>query len=105
MAQALTFEQWKSKYAPNDSGYDYDLRGAYEAGLVPGENGHFSDLFKKPNHPTFSIESKYYKPGLPAGRWEGEKYIRMSAQEAADYVAKMRNGKSVLSDMIDEINR
>ena len=70
------FKVWKSKYAPNDSGQDYDLRGAFKAGLKPGANGHFSDRFKKPNHPTFSNESQYAKerPEL-AGRWEGETYI------------------------------
>jgi hypothetical protein len=89
MADELSFEEWKKKYAPNDSGHDYDLRGAYEAGVTPNaDNGHFPDTFKMPNHPTFSIESKYYKPGLPAGRWEGEKYIKMSAEEAAKWVLK-----------------
>ena len=91
----LTFEEWKAKYAPHDSGADYDLRGAYEDGLLPGENGHFSDKFKRPNHPTFSIESKYWRPGMPAGRWNGEEYIRMNANEAYDYVIShpdVRNG-------------
>lgn len=87
MADAkLTYEQWKAKYAPEDSGQDYDLRGAYEAGLVPSANQHFPDTFKLPGHPTFSIESKYWKPGMPAGRWEGEKFIPMDAKTAAEWV-------------------
>ena len=88
-AQASTdagFQEWKKKYAPNDSGADYDLMGAYKAGLKPGENGHFSDEFKKPNHPTFSVESKYWKPGLPAGRWENDNYVKMTAPEAIKFV-------------------
>lgn len=71
------FQDWKQKYAPNDSGYDYDLRGAFKAGLKPDpETGHWPDTFKKPNHPTFSNESIYY-PYAPqkAGHWEGEKFI------------------------------
>src|SRR5690348_15736433 len=87
MAEArLTFNQWKQKYAPRDSGEDYDLQGAYEAGIVPSANQHFPDTFKKPNHPTFSIESKYWKPGLPAGRWEGETFIPMDAKTAEAWV-------------------
>lgn len=47
----------------NDSGYDYDLRGAYQrlGGLNPeATNGHLSDYDKLPIHPTFSTDSKFY---------------------------------------------
>lgn len=64
------FQQWKQQYAPNDQGVDYDLRGAYSAGIKPsGENGHFPDTFKLPNHPTFSNESKYSTKEKPGGVW------------------------------------
>src|SRR6266436_3999540 len=33
------FQAWKQQNAPNDSGADYDLRGSYQAGLQPAENG------------------------------------------------------------------
>jgi len=75
--EELQFKGWKKKYAPRDSGADYDLRGAFKSGLTPNpDTGHWPDTFKKPNHPTFSVESQYAKdrPDL-AGRWEGEKYI------------------------------
>lgn len=69
------YQAWKAKYAPKDSGADYDLRGAYKAGLSPDpQTGHWSDRYKKPNHPTFSDQSLYAKYGVP-GRWEGEKFI------------------------------
>lgn len=71
------FQAWKQIYAPKDSGADYDLRGAYRAGLKPDPNtGHWPDTYKKPNHPTFSNESIYAKdrPDL-AGRWEGNQYV------------------------------
>lgn len=79
------FQSWKSKYAPKDSGYDYDLRGAFAAGLTPNDaNGHWPDKFKKPNHPTFSNESDYAKIAPErAGRWIGEKYIPASVSSAA----------------------
>ena len=71
------YQSWKQQYAPRDSGYDYDLQGAYKAGFTPDPaTNHFDDRFKKPNHPTFSIYSQYAKdrPDL-AGTWEGKQYI------------------------------
>lgn len=72
--EEVQFLKWKQKYAPEDSGVDYDLRGAFKAGLKPGKNGHWPDTFKKPNHPTFSIESIYAPYGKP-GRWDGDTFI------------------------------
>lgn len=75
-ADEQRFQAWKQQFAPHDSGQDYDLRGAFKAGLTPGPNGHFSDRFKKPNHPTFSDQSQYARfAPEKAGRWEGERYI------------------------------
>lgn len=68
------FLKWKERNAPHDSGADYDLRGAFLAGVVPAKNGHFPDTFKKPNHPTFSDQSKYARFGTP-GHWEGETFV------------------------------
>lgn len=71
------FQEWKSKNAPKDSGQDYDLRGAFKAGVTPDEaTGHWPDTFKKPNHPTFSDQSQYAKdrPDL-AGTWDGDTYV------------------------------
>jgi len=71
----IAFQAWKKKYAPNDSGADYDLRGAFKAGLKPdAKTGHWLDTFKKPNHETFSDQSRYAKHGKP-GRWDGDKFI------------------------------
>lgn len=74
--QEAKFQTWKAANAPNDSGGDYDLRGAFQAGISRSANGHFPDTFKKPNHPTFSNQSKYaaIRPDL-AGSWNGETYI------------------------------
>jgi len=47
---------------------DYDLRGFWKAGAHADEkSGHGSDMFKKPNHPTFSDESKYSGTIAPHG--------------------------------------
>lgn len=83
--QEAGFAAWKAKYAPKDSGYDYDLRGAYAAGVTPDpKTGHWPDTFKKPNHPTFSDESKY-APLAPdkAGHWNGDTYVRPTAKTSA----------------------
>ena len=85
---SLSYVEWKAKYAPHDSGKDYDLVAAWQAGITPNNNSHFPDTFKFPDHPRFSIESKYWRPGLPAGRWEGENYIPMSPLVAEQWVRK-----------------
>lgn len=74
----MQFQEWKEKYAPNDSGDDYDLRGAFDAGLTPDANGHWPDIFKRPNHPTFSDQSVFAigRNASKAGRWEGDRFIR-----------------------------
>jgi hypothetical protein len=71
--EEAAFQFWKGKYAPNDTGEDYDLRGAWKAGVKPDPvTKHWPDTYKKPNHPTFSDQSQYAKdrPDL-AGHWEG----------------------------------
>ena len=74
--EEMAFLDWKKKFAPNDSGVDYDLRGAFKSGFTPNEVGHWPDTFKKPNHPTFSNESVYaQQQPLMAGVWEGENFI------------------------------
>jgi len=49
---------------------NYDLRGAWLANPKSiGSTGHLTDKWKKPNHPTFSTESKYSTPATPGGNW------------------------------------
>jgi hypothetical protein len=68
-------------YKEQGYGAGYDFRAAYQKGLTPGEDGHWSDYGKKPSHETFSVESKYAsEPGTKPGRWEGGKYIPFSAE-------------------------
>lgn len=63
-------------YKSNGYGYDYDFRNAYLQGLQPGKDGHWSDVGKKPNHPTFSTFSKYSQtPGARPGTWDGDTYV------------------------------
>lgn len=86
----ITFEKWKQRYAPHDSGEDYDLLAAFHAGVVPDSSGHWTDLFKKPNHPTFSVESIHAVGAdvAKAGKWEGNKFI--PSQRSRHVSAKRR---------------
>lgn len=63
------FAAWakKNKKDPESETIDYDLRGAWKKGAELGENGHLTDEFKKPNHPTFSDQSKYHGKSAPWG--------------------------------------
>ena len=61
----------------DDSGFDYDYRGFYKqyGNFNPqSTNGHLTDEYKKPYHPTFSIESRYYKGQPYAVDWNKEPY-------------------------------
>ena len=48
---------------------DYDLRGLWKENGGFGANGHAPDTYKKPNHPTFSDQSKYSNEQTPGGKW------------------------------------
>lgn len=74
--QEQSFQNWAQQNNRLNDLYDYDLRGFYKAGEEFGDNGHGVDIYKKPNHPTFSDQSMY--SGTPApwggnyvgGTWE-----------------------------------
>lgn len=61
---------------PAKASFDYDMQGAFKAGIGQSENGHFPDTFKKPNHPTFSDQSQYSSAETPGGTWvqNGDKW-------------------------------
>lgn len=85
------FDNWY-KYVAQVKGLDpnpdakehyYDYRGYYDDLVKQGKqydvitpDTHFPDTYKLPGHPTFSIESKYYKPGMDAGFWVGDQYVK-----------------------------
>ena len=71
-----SFEEYY-KTVPQDKNdtSSYNLRDAYkelpykDLQEFANSNAHLPDTYKLPNHPTFSTESKYYKPGMYAGYW------------------------------------
>lgn len=72
-ADETKFLQWQKSLGKQGSTYDYDLRGAWKSGAQQAANGHFTDQFKKPNHPTFSDQSQYSSAQTPGGKWQQEK--------------------------------
>lgn len=91
-ASGQTFEQWKAKNAPKDSGADYDLRGAFKAGVVPDADGHMPDTFKKPNHPTFSVESEHVMEApTKAGYWRGDTFVKPAPDNLRDRAMALRD--------------
>lgn len=67
------FQRWLEKSGREGDLVDYDLRGAWKDNAKESAKGHLPDKYKKPNHPTFSVESIYYKRGMKAGKWIVEK--------------------------------
>lgn len=49
--------------------FDYDLRGLFKESGGFGGNGHATDRYKKPNHPTFSSGSIYSTGDSVGGEW------------------------------------
>lgn len=92
--QQIAYQVWKKTYAPNDSGVDYDLQGAFLGGLTPGTNGHWSDKYKKPNHPTFSNQSQYATGDntIYAGSWKGDTYVPPNIK-----YGQLNDAKSILA--------
>lgn len=93
-------------YKAHGYGYDYDFRAVFQSGKEPkpnSTNGHWDDLGKKTNHPTFSTESKYFKLNPEgAGTWgKDDKFI--PAKQLRDgipaYDAKPRYSPRTLSDV------
>lgn len=74
--QEIAFMQWANNMSKKYNRdilkdlYDYDMRGAFTEGLTPDGNLHWNDRYKKPNHPTFSVYSKYNGiDGYFGGNW------------------------------------
>lgn len=103
--QYLDWRMKQSSEKPLDDGRDYDYRGFFKSGESKSDNGHFTDQFKKPSHPTFSIESKYSDPstGIVGGKWIGNDFKpssynmkNMSLDELKKYFSKVEpNGKVI----------
>ena len=84
--------QATGKMAPGNERYDYDMQGFFKNEVLPqtevGKSGsaetHFIDTYKKPNHRTFSNESKYYDKDTKkyAGNWKA--YYEKEQKDSTD---------------------
>lgn len=68
------YQEWAKKEGRERDVEDYDLRGAWKelnsGTMTEDERGHLGDKYKKPNHPTFSNQSKYNGvDGHVGGEW------------------------------------
>ena len=81
LRQEVGYQLDKYYTRPDDTGYDYDLRGFYNkyGTLIPlSTNGHLTDEFKYIIHPTFSNASKFYDGQDFAVNWEKAPYRQLS---------------------------
>lgn len=90
MAQFIQYQNWNPKDRnKHDELNDYDMQGAfkkYGEKVFDSENGHGTDEFKKPNHPTFSDESIYHGHDAPwGGKHEGGKWVKNEDGEYIGY--------------------
>lgn len=85
--EEINYQKWLKDFSKktgrdrSKDTFDYDLRGFFKSGQEPGKEGHLTDQFKKPNHPTFSNESIYSGAELPngetavGGQWNKDTFI------------------------------
>ena len=71
------FQKWAKMEGRDKDVYDYDIRGAWKelktGKMSEDERGHLGDKYKKPNHPTFSDQSKNNGiDGYVGGTWSEE---------------------------------
>ena len=81
LRQEVGYQLDKYYTRPDDTGYDYDLRGFYNkyGTLLPlSTNGHLTDEFKYIIHPTFSNASKFYDNQDFAIDWKSAPYKQLS---------------------------
>lgn len=75
--EQVDFEAWlqdQSKQKGRDVSMDmgsYDLQGYWKNDRTEDGDGHMTDRYKKPNHPTFSDQSMYSGvDGYEGGKWD-----------------------------------
>jgi len=103
------FQKWAAANPRLGNTYDYDARGFWQAGAGAADNGHGSDEWKKPNHPTFSTGSKYSGVGGEVGgQWDkapdgsysftpsSTNLQNLSPSEMMDYFQKVEQGNRLV---------
>lgn len=104
-----SFQQWAKANPRLGNTYDYDARGFWKDGAGTAANGHGSDQYKKPNHPTFSTGSQYNGvDGNIGGQWAKQQdgtwtfapgatnLKNYSGADLKDYFSKVEQGNKVV---------
>lgn len=106
------FQEWAQKNNRTGDVYDYDLRGAWQelqrGDMTEDARGHLGDKYKKPNHPTFSDQSKYNgAEGVVGGTWseqdgkivyKASKSNRMGKTQLARYFKEIEPGVVLIDE-------
>lgn len=88
--QQILFKSWaQGTGAPISD--DYDMESYFKDVVLSGDDQtgtsafdgmrHYPDTYKLPNHPTFSMESQNWQPGMPRRKWIGDKLIDIDTGE------------------------
>lgn len=106
--QERAFQQWLQQSGRAGDLYDYDMRGFWQqtGGRFDPATGHGIDVYKKPNHPTFSSQSQYSgREGYVGGAWgqDGDAWTfqpgptnMMSRDALKQYFRKVEPGNRLL---------
>lgn len=94
------FQAWAESQNKLRDLQDYDLRGFFNTQGQVAANGHSSDKFKKPNHPTFSDQSIYNNSANPeGGRYVGGTWDQVNGQDRFTPTAEMLRSTHPLNQM------
>ena len=106
--EEAAYQKWAKDNNKLKDTYDYDLRGFWKNKEAFAENGHGTDRYKKPNHPTFSDQSMYNGvDGNQGGTWAKQtngSYVfnasetnvkNMGEQGLQQYFSKYEKGNAV----------
>ena len=113
----ISYEEWKSKLPENlrNETPDYNLFGAYEAGLEPeyseddnsyhlgSRNPETGELLKRPGHPTFDIAVEEDKKLGYELYEENGKYYTLKPEEIQDRISKRAKYRRVDSALFKDI--
>lgn len=83
--------------------YDYDMRGWWQQNQDASLDGaHLTDIFKKPNHPTFSTQSQYHgADGHQGGEWAPQPDGTYSFKPGSTNM--MMHGPDALTDYFKQV--
>ena len=106
------FQKWakENKKNPDMESIDYDLRGMWKGdSTFDNSTGHGADTYKKPNHPTFSDQSKYHGAVNEAhggnymgGRWQSDPKSGMHTYTPSDEMLNTTHDRDQMIRYIHE---